>query len=219
MSLTRPAQLIHDIHVARDARMDERSKEDKIRWERVLGKRYDKLKCPLCGLYKVYRLKDKTSDVAVPLGSEAYIPLRGENFLPIEGFDGKYEVSNYGNIRTFSHTGKSYGKKLKTHLNRSGYIQVALQRKTLIYRSTVHRHVAKAFLPNPEGKLTVNHKDGVRTNNNLNNLEWSTYSENLEHSFRKLGRRPQNEGKKAYVTERCPTCGQKIKWKYEGDTV
>jgi hypothetical protein len=58
--------------------------------------------------------------------------------------------------------------------------------------TNVHRIVAEAFIENPQGKLTVNHKDWDGTNNNVNNLEWNTYSENLKHSFRELGRKPVN---------------------------
>jgi len=52
----------------------------------------------------------------------------------------------------------------------------------------IHRLVAQAFIPNPENKRTVNHKNGIRDDNRLCNLEWTTHSENNIHSFKVLGR-------------------------------
>jgi len=67
-----------------------------------------------------------------------------------------------------------------------GYLTVFLGGKNEL----VHRLVAKAHLPNPEGKRTVNHKDGNKHNNCVDNLEWATDSENNLHAFRELGRKP-----------------------------
>lgn len=68
----------------------------------------------------------------------------------------------------------------------SGYKVVIISNTS----NLVHRLVALAFIPNPEGKQTVNHKDGDKINNTLENLEWATYSENGKHSYSVLGRKP-----------------------------
>ena len=106
-----------------------------------------------------------------------------EEWKPIVGFEDKYEVSNLGDIRrTYESTGpldRGYvGKQLKPRTNNS-YIRVSLGNGKSY---AVHRLVAEAFLPNPEGKKTVNHKDGNKSNNRLDNLEWNTHSENVLHA-------------------------------------
>lgn len=97
----------------------------------------------------------------------------------------KYEVSTYGNVRN-----KDTKKNLKCCLN-GGYLSVCLQtdegkKKTYM----VHRLVALQFIPNPENKYTVNHKDHNKSNNNINNLEWATIKEQNRHK-RKVSREVQ----------------------------
>ena len=89
-----------------------------------------------------------------------------EEWKPVVGYESKYEVSNLGNIkRVYDKTcprDKGYiGKPIKPRVNNS-YIRVSLEDKSY----AVHRLVAEAFIPNPEGKKTVNHKDGNKANNN-----------------------------------------------------
>ena len=82
------------------------------------------------------------------------------------------------------------GNELKYYINEQGYRRVCVvwdnKRKWL----KVSRLVALAFIPNPENKPTVNHKDGNRQNDKKSNLEWNTWSENHKHSFKFLGRKP-----------------------------
>lgn len=95
-----------------------------------------------------------------------------------------YEVSNKGNIRSKKYN-DSLGhlrssKKLKKQVNNCGYEYVILSSKEEKHKTlTVHRIVAKTFIPNPEEKEDVNHIDGNKLNNNVNNLEWTTTQENI----------------------------------------
>lgn len=83
---------------------------------------------------------------------------------------------------------KNSGKFLKQETQRNGYKRVTLCHKGKTKRFTVHRLVAILFLPNPLGKPCVNHIDGDKSNNDLSNLEWATYSENEFHSYRALNK-------------------------------
>jgi len=98
--------------------------------------------------------------------------------------DARYEVSNFGIVRN-----KKSKKIIKPFDNGHGYLSVAfwVNNNTIRKRFYVHRLVAVAFIKNPFNKLEVNHKDGNKQNNNINNLEWVTRSENLKHKFCALG--------------------------------
>ena len=101
-----------------------------------------------------------------------------ELWKAINGYEGVYEVSNMGNVRRD-------GKKLKLQTRRrDGYIEVQLYKHNIAASQKVHRLVAEAFLPNPNGLPVVNHKDENPSNNRADNLEWCTQKYNCEYGTR-----------------------------------
>lgn len=118
-----------------------------------------------------------------------------EIWKDIKGYEGLYQVSNLGRVRSFfnSRTHKLTDTPvLRTPGNlRAGYLNLILckngKRKTVM----IHRVVAETFIPNPDNKRTVNHIDGNKTNNRVDNLEWNTDSENQLHAHRN-GLKPKN---------------------------
>lgn len=101
---------------------------------------------------------------------------REEVWKPIIGYEGLYEVSSKGRVRSlpFKH---SRCKILKLVPKKKGYLFLTLSKNGVQKPHSVHRLVAMAFIPNPENKPTVNHKNEIRTDNRVENLEWATYYE------------------------------------------
>lgn len=99
-----------------------------------------------------------------------------EKWRPIKGYEDLYEVSTFGNVR------RSDGTAVYVETHHKGYLRVDLFRNGVREHKKVHRLVAEAFIPNPENKPQINHKDFDTTNNRVWNLEWVTNRENYEYS-------------------------------------
>lgn len=121
-----------------------------------------------------------------------------EVWKPVAGFEGVYEISNLGNLRSLDRLvcyrkdrpAKTKGRIIKGKMDRYGYWSVTISsREKGRLSTTIHRLVAKAFIPLKEGKTQVNHINGVKTDNRVDNLEWVNNSENQKHSYRHLGRK------------------------------
>ena len=116
-----------------------------------------------------------------------------EIWRAIEGYEGLYEVSNTGRVRSVDRyvkysNGRIHlhkGKVLRPIKDRDGYLQVNLCYSGRINSIKIHRLVAQAFIPNPDNLPQVNHKDEVKTNNNVDNLEWCDSKYNNNYGSRK----------------------------------
>lgn len=99
-----------------------------------------------------------------------------------------YEVSNSGLVRCCGVIGDNHKMKpllLKYRVSNNGYYQVYLHKTATKGRSYfVHRLIAEMFIPKTNENLVVNHKNGIKTDNRVENLEWCTQSENVKHSYR-----------------------------------
>lgn len=108
-----------------------------------------------------------------------------EIWKDIEGYEGLYQVSNYGRIKSFYKwdIGKMSHIREEKIMNptKGEYLRVILCKNDKYKCEYVHRLVAKAFIPNLENKAQVNHKDENKYNNNVNNLEWCTHKENMNY--------------------------------------
>ena len=127
-----------------------------------------------------------------------------EEWRDVAGYEGLYQVSNFGEVKSmpreisyinrygYKTTVKTIEKKMtpsnvgRGWMNKCGYLSVMLTINGKQKRVGVHRLVAQAFIPNPDNKPQVNHIDGNKHNNKVDNLEWVTREENMQHAAHKL---------------------------------
>lgn len=124
--------------------------------------------------------------------------LPNEKWKPIKRFEGKYNISNYGRIKSLIRKGSRVERILKqnkliSHGNSDDYyVSVKLSFGDATENRLVHVLVAEHFIPNPKKLKQVNHKNGIKTDNRASQLEWSDQSSNILHSFRELNRKSAN---------------------------
>lgn len=120
-----------------------------------------------------------------------------EEWKDIPKFEGCYQVSNFGNVRSFLTGHKGFKRKepviRSLSLTHDGYQKVRLLANGLDITMRIHRLVAEMFVPNPCGKETVNHIDGNKLNNQSDNLEWADRHEQLDHAY-KMGLKRADRG-------------------------
>lgn len=132
-----------------------------------------------------------------------------EIWKDIENYNGAYQVSNFGEVKSVERLTKSRlgnlnklnkGRILKHCVSNNGYHGVLLCKDGKMKRFTLHRLVAQAFILNTENKPQVNHINGKKSDNHVKNLEWCTMVENMKHAV-KTGLRDKTIGERATISK------------------
>lgn len=101
-----------------------------------------------------------------------------EKWKPLKDFEEQYKISSSGEIRT-----QETNRIRKAHSDKKGYLRISLYKNGQQFNKFIHRLVAKTFIENPQNKPQINHKDGNKANNTVDNLEWVTNQENAKHAW------------------------------------
>lgn len=114
-----------------------------------------------------------------------------EIWKDVEGYEGTYEISNLGNIRSLFYRNQLAKNKkiryLKPYLNK-GYFMITLVKDNKRLLTSIHRLIAQAFIPNLKNRPCINHINGIKTDNRIENLEWVTHKANMKHAVYVLGK-------------------------------
>ena len=115
------------------------------------------------------------------------LKIKEEMFVDIKGYDGRYKIGDKGTVIGISRSNDNRYKDkqwvLRQYEDKNGYMYVTLQKDKKRKTIKVHRLVAEAFVENPNNYPCVNHIDSNRSNNNIDNLEWCTYKQNMQHAL------------------------------------
>lgn len=136
-----------------------------------------------------------------------------EIWKDIEEYKGKYQASNIGNIKNMI-----TNKVLKQYIGSNGYYRIGLykDKKTKVFE--VHRLITKTFIDNVENKKEVNHIDGNKLNNNINNLEWVTHKENINHAWKTKLFEPVREASRRYGKDN-PAAKRVVQYDLKGNII
>ena len=117
-----------------------------------------------------------------------------EHWIPVAGYEGWYSVSNVGRVRRVKQsTGARKGLILKAKLQNKGYLAVNLSKNGIARTTTIHSIVAHSFFYKNTEKLQINHRNGIKTDNRVENLEFVTQSQNTLHAYRNGLCKPGNQ--------------------------
>ena len=121
-----------------------------------------------------------------------------EEWKPIKDYEGLYEVSNLGRVKSLNYKRTGKEKILKNIECRNGYLAVSLTKLGKQKVFYIHKLVAEAFIPNPENKPCVDHINTIRTKNEVTNLRWVTYEENNNNHLTNKKQSESKKGDKSY---------------------
>lgn len=107
-----------------------------------------------------------------------------EIWKDILDYENRYQISNLGNIKSLYYNNTLMPQLMIATIFKNGYYRIDLSKNNVSKLFSVHRLVALAFIPNSDNKPEVNHKNGIKTDNFVDNLEWTTKSENRLHAFK-----------------------------------
>ena len=131
--------------------------------------------------------------------------LNGELWKSTGGnmYESDYQISTFGRVKSIK-DGRE--RILKPSVDKDGYLQIALSKNGNVKKFKIHRLVAPAFIPNPDGKSQINHRDGNKMNNHVDNLEWNTDRENNLHAIKTGLRKYQKNSNRTLTNEQVTWC-------------
>lgn len=109
-----------------------------------------------------------------------------EIWKDIKGYEGLYQISSLGNVKSLNYHRERREKLLNQELDIHGYYKITLWKNNVYKKYSIHKLVAEAFIPNPNNCQYINHKNEIKTDNKIENLEWCTAKYNVNYSKRKL---------------------------------
>ena len=148
-----------------------------------------------------------------------------EIWKDITGFEEYYQISTLGRVKSKSRKCNSRYGKYKTvadkilSLNedkKTGYVSITFCIKNKRITKLIHRLVAETFIDNPENKHTVNHINGIKNDNNVNNLEWMTMSENAKHAYKENNKRIKKSWSREEVIKLLNDFGEHVAFEFFG---